>query len=258
MHLLGQYIPERPAIVSEAPHDVAAELAQDAQRPAARSRSEFERYAQDVVNGLARLARELKGGLELDLELLIREVVEELKTARDVQQGLKRDARESEALYQDALRAGSLAHSQAVDIRRVIGEITWLRGVNERVITAHRNFRRELEGMRASRLAAYRSEWKEYLTRFEAAEPELGHDVRLIWELVGKFLWAPEAAPTDGGFHMVWDRGSHHLQIEVFRDSRYDWFYRDRDSGAVQFREDLPITDVPNDLLITVKRLADA
>lgn len=40
---------------------------------------------------------------------------------------------------------------------------------------------------------------------------------------------------------MSWDRGSHHFEIEVFRDGRYDWFYLNRDSGERVGEENHPL-----------------
>lgn len=42
----------------------------------------------------------------------------------------------------------------------------------------------------------------------------------------------PDAAVTEtGGIFMSWDRGDHHLEIELNPDGQYEWFYRNRRTG---------------------------
>lgn len=54
----------------------------------------------------------------------------------------------------------------------------------------------------------------------------------------------PEGALTEtGSYELVWDHGRHHLLAEILPSGRYDWFYRDRDTGRLDGEEGLSFTD---------------
>jgi hypothetical protein len=92
------------------------------------------------------------------------------------------------------------------------------------------------------RLKEYSFEWTAYVSKLKE-KPELtaiAPRVEEFWHWISKDLWAPEANPTDDGFLLVWDRDEHHLQVELFREGTYDWFYRNRDTEAVSYEEGLP------------------
>lgn len=58
----------------------------------------------------------------------------------------------------------------------------------------------------------------------------------------------PQAGPLpDGGFQFVWDRGDHHLEIDVLPDAKLEWFYRNRKTGEVA-GEDVDAGDLPGSL----------
>ena len=60
----------------------------------------------------------------------------------------------------------------------------------------------------------------------------------------------PQAGPTEApGLLLVWDRGRHHLQIEIFEDGSYDWFYRDRRNETYLGEEGLAFETRPQELL---------
>jgi hypothetical protein len=71
-------------------------------------------------------------------------------------------------------------------------------------------------------------------------------EIERLWECLRRQvpdrLGLPHAMATESGdLVMTWDRGSHHFEIEVFHDGRYDWFYLDRDSGERVGEEDHPL-----------------
>lgn len=54
----------------------------------------------------------------------------------------------------------------------------------------------------------------------------------------------PQGALTEeGSYQLVWDHGRHHLLAEILPSGRYDWFYRDRQTGRLAGEEGLPFTD---------------
>lgn len=111
--------------------------------------------------------------------------------------------------------------------------------------------------MRDARLTLYARTWEDYLARLDELSP-VAPDVRRVWASLGDRLWAPEAAPTTEGFRLAWDRGAHHLQIEIFPGGLFDWFYRNRDEDATQFEENLRV-DQPSEVLdAVISRLAAA
>ena len=54
----------------------------------------------------------------------------------------------------------------------------------------------------------------------------------------------PQGALTEeGSYQLVWDHGRHHLLAEILPNGRYDWFYRDRETGRLAGEEGLPFTE---------------
>ena len=96
--------------------------------------------------------------------------------------------------------------------------------------------------LRRNRREEYASEWLAHLAKLKETSEyaALAPKVEDFWSWVSSELSAPEANPTDEGFLLVWDRDEHHLQVELFRDGSYDWFYRNRDTDAVSYEEGLP------------------
>ncbi len=110
------------------------------------------------------------------------------------------------------------------------------------MLNAYHTCREELEGLRTRRLKEYAFEWMAYLSKLKE-KPEyaaLAPRVEDFWHWASTELWAPEATPTDEGFLLAWDRDEHHLQVELFQNGSYDWFYRNRDDDTVSYEEGLP------------------
>ncbi|HYI08972.1 MAG TPA: hypothetical protein VEK57_07855 [Thermoanaerobaculia bacterium] len=60
----------------------------------------------------------------------------------------------------------------------------------------------------------------------------------------------PDAVATEtGGIFMSWDRGDHHVEIELMSTGRYDWFYRNRRTGHYGGGEDFPTQVLAPELL---------
>ena len=98
----------------------------------------------------------------------------------------------------------------------------------------------------------------DYLTTLTRPEgPLAAHHVRLVcgfWqELRSSFRGAfpvPQASPTpDLGLLMLWDRDRHHLEVEIYEDGTYDWFYRDRETESYLGDEGLALDFRPPELL---------
>ncbi len=51
------------------------------------------------------------------------------------------------------------------------------------------------------------------------------------------------ALTEEGSYQFVWDHGRHHLLAEILPAGRYDWFYRDRETGRLDGEEDLPFVE---------------
>ena len=68
----------------------------------------------------------------------------------------------------------------------------------------------------------------------------------------------PDAAVTnDGGLFMSWDRGAHHLEIELHPNGRYEWFYRNRSTDNFGGEYDYPSILIPPDLLTQFRLVAE-
>jgi len=172
---------------------------------------------------------------------------------------LDQQIRENAALARAAATYAIRHHRKQEDInsaRRSAEEGEWLSGVNQPVLAEYQDCRRELEKIRDARLHEYAAQWERYLS---ALQSPVAREVRTIWSYLQSQLWAPEAAPTEeDGFRMVWDRGPHHLQVEVLTGDRYDWFYRNRETGARQSEEDLPVGTYSSSLDATLASIAAA
>ncbi len=87
--------------------------------------------------------------------------------------------------------------------------------------------------------AAVESAWDRYLRGLAAPQgalaPEAARRVQELWRTIQRAEGSvppPFAAATEGGgLSMTWDRGRHHLELEVLADGTCDWFYMDRDSA---------------------------
>jgi hypothetical protein len=145
-------------------------------------------------------------------------------------------------------------HSEAAVLRGCLQELSQLL---ERAHEDSVRCRKYLEAKRDEGLARYESVWQGFLESLDArVGPGLAKDVRVVWGSLGSFLWPPDAAPTEDGVLLVWDRGRHHLQVEVFKNGLFDWFHRDRDAGDTEGDENVPVGLIPDGLKQVVQKLA--
>lgn len=92
--------------------------------------------------------------------------------------------------------------------------------------------------------------WDEYLRKLAEPSGPLSlkrlREIERLWRAlrgqVTVHLPPPYATATeDGEFVMTWDRDSHHFEIEILPDGKYEWFYLDRSSGESCGEEDHPL-----------------
>jgi hypothetical protein len=256
MSLLGLYLPpEPPAIVALIQAESQAAVAQEHQRPILPSKSDYERYADNVVNGLALLLAEAhdKG---IDFETIIHDISLAEKHLAGAMQQLRERAehqlRGIPKLKKNLRRTAALPPG----LRQAVSNLNWFLAVTQRVLDGYQDGRRKLEAIRDIRLAAYATEWESYLAKLEKTT-SVADKVRRVWSHLKPRLWAPEASPTDDGdFIMVWDRGPHHLQVRILASGLYDWFYRNRETNEVHFEEDLVLESQYSNLDAIVSRIA--
>ncbi len=68
----------------------------------------------------------------------------------------------------------------------------------------------------------------------------------------------PDAAVTDSGTLFIsWDRGVHHLEIELLPNGRYEWFYRNRDTDNVGGEYNYPASFISRDLMLQFRLVAE-
>jgi hypothetical protein len=246
MSLLAQYIPEPPAIVAQIQANAQEAIARDQQRAAVPTLSEYERYADNVISGLARLVAEAQA-IGIDFETVIHEIsLEERDLKNRIQESRKLLPKKHEirAMPPDDPRRQALPGLKSF--------IAIMGKVREKYQEGHQ----KLETIRDLRLAAYATEWENYLSRLEKTT-SVADAVRKVWSHLKPRLWAPEASPTDDGdFIIVWDRGPHHLQVRILTSGRYDWFYRNRETNEVLFEEDLVLDGQYSNLDAIVSRIA--
>lgn len=101
--------------------------------------------------------------------------------------------------------------------------------------------------------------WLDYLRTLPdsgAVSPFLAASAERLWRQLRPIAGAtsiPEALATEaGGVLMVWDRGHHHLEIELMSSGTYDWFYRNRKTGTYAGGEDFPVQLLAPELLSVV------
>lgn len=68
----------------------------------------------------------------------------------------------------------------------------------------------------------------------------------------------PEAAVTDdGGLFMSWDRGVHHLEVEILPEGKYEWFYRNRQTDSFGGDYNYPASALAPELLAQFRLIAE-
>lgn len=87
-------------------------------------------------------------------------------------------------------------------------------------------------------LEDYRTIWTNYL-KDNMQNPAIAQAAS-FWTIFKSGLEAPSASQTDDGFLMVWDKGIHHLQVEIYLSGGvYDWFHRVRGVEKLEGEEDI-------------------
>ncbi len=80
-------------------------------------------------------------------------------------------------------------------------------------------------------------DWRRYLEHLTSIGLATSHTehVRCYWARLRHVLPTvriPAAGPTaDGALQLAWDRGRHHVDLDIYADGRVDWFYLDRNTG---------------------------
>ena len=188
----------------------------------------------------AKLRKFRKLGEELiaDLNVRLQDASERGKDLEVILRGIRRQEREQAAFIQEVECFISDETHRSSDELDFLEEAL---AVDKAVLAAFRSCRQKMEVLRRQRLQEYSSEWMAYLSKLKE-KPEyvvLAPRIEELWEWISRKLWAPEATPTDDGFLLIWDRDEHHLQVELFHDGLFDWFYRNRDTDAVSYEEGL-------------------
>jgi hypothetical protein len=101
----------------------------------------------------------------------------------------------------------------------------------------------------------------DYLDRITADKLITPQMARLAWDAWNKLSGAtentlpvPDACPgPDGVLLYTWDRGEHHLELEIFPASPAEFFYRNRTSGALWECEYVIGEPIPNDALTRLR-----
>jgi hypothetical protein len=106
--------------------------------------------------------------------------------------------------------------------------------------------------------------WEHYLGRMTRAR-RLGEDhaeeLRHFWSLafsrLGPALPEPLTQPTsEGAWQLAWGAGRHYVEVDVYPDGSLEWFYRDREAGAVEGTADGPIQRPPPELFEKIRLAA--
>jgi hypothetical protein len=103
-----------------------------------------------------------------------------------------------------------------------------------------RNLRR-LEVAASGRSPDVEERWQAYVDSLPArnlASSDVAGACDQLWinlyELVADIV-PPDAGPTnDGGLLMSWDQKGRHLEIEVYPDTSYEWFFRERTANVTE------------------------
>jgi hypothetical protein len=249
MALLDRYVPQYPTPGAM----LAGQILGREARPRGFPREVFEDIGKKTIRGLRLLVAEA-WDTGIDFEKAIYELAGQERLIREIDRAVRLQA----AGARRAVKVAKKLNMEQEDLdraREAVEEGEWLCGVNRPVIAEYQKSRRRLEEIRDARLQEFAAEWELYLSQLDLPFAE---DVRKAWSYLRQRLWAPEAAPTEEGFRMVWDRGPHHLQIEVFPGGRYDWFYRNRDTEGLQSEENLALGSYPVVLRELLQRISAA
>jgi hypothetical protein len=212
--------------------------------------------SQRLMELLVELERRAETG-DLDFEAVVYELSVEEKG--QLRQTLELEAERDESLrvQSEASRrvaAGQMTESEVENIRGIATQMSEAVALNRKVYEAYKHCRQHLAEIRDRRLTEYASVWSEYLTHLDAVIPHTTAEaVRQIWAELQRDLWPPEVSPTEDGLLMVWDRGPHHLEIEVIPET-YAWLYRNRGDESFQAQEGVPLKRMPTTLRAVLRK----
>jgi hypothetical protein len=162
--------------------------------------------------------------------------------------------------YRKLFIEGLASREQMDAAQNFFDEISAIATMDRKVYEAYKHCRQNLEQLRDERLREYSIEWFHYLDNLESVFPvNFAQAVREMWtKLDSEHLWPPTAALRDESLLLLWDRGQHHLEIEVFSSGLYDWFYRDRSDNSFTGGEDIQGTEIPLPLKAAVRKTRKA
>jgi hypothetical protein len=106
--------------------------------------------------------------------------------------------------------------------------------------------------------------WQQHLAKLQASHGSLSSEqvasLSLFWQRLAS--WAPpptQAGSVPGGvFQLVWDSGSHHIEVDIRADGLLEWFYRNRQTRAFEGEGDeqaFPASRIPERLLTHLQKL---
>lgn len=249
---LDAYVPERRKAVAQLRLVVSNSPPPDPERLAIIRES-----AKRLITTFARL-ESLAETVGIDFEATIYELAVEEQDHLRQTMALSSQHREATRLAGEVrrLRAGAKMDPEETEpVRRLMEDTAEVTAINREVYEAYKRCRQNLERLRDVRLAAYAATWADYLETLESVvTPPLAQAVRKVWAKIGPDLWAPEATPREESFLLVWDRGRHHLQMEIFSAGTYDWFHRDRSANTFQAQEDVPVGRIPSPLRAAIRK----
>lgn len=102
--------------------------------------------------------------------------------------------------------------------------------------------------------------WGAYLSQL--ADQSLAARVSVFWRAaeaaVGPMtLPAPMAIPSgEGGAHLAWDAEQHHIEVDLFSDGSFDWFYRNRLTDEIDGTREDRASGMPEDLARRIRLVA--
>jgi hypothetical protein len=95
-------------------------------------------------------------------------------------------------------------------------------------------------------------QWSAYLAQLASRTRVSDRTAALSRELWGALRRAhptvpvPDAGPSeDGNFFLTLDTGQYFFEIEIRQDGTYDWFFKNRGTGAYEGDERIPIPHIP-------------
>jgi hypothetical protein len=70
-----------------------------------------------------------------------------------------------------------------------------------------------------------------------------------VRDTIDKGFPLPHAGPTpDGAFQLVWDRGIHHVDVDIYPNGIFEWFYSNKETRMFFGDEDCPPQSFPSEL----------